>query len=250
MIKDDSAGPAPLRGRIATVARVALAMSIVAVVGTLAATGRLREVLEGARAWIDGLGSAGPAAFVALYALATVLAIPASLLTVAAGAMFGSVVGVASVSVGATLGAAASFAIARWIARDAIASRLEGNERFAKLDNLTERHGATIVAITRLVPLFPFVLLNYGFGLTKVRFWTYLGWSWLCMLPGTVLYVVGAAAITKGVREGAIPWPLVGIVAVVAAILVLLVRRARAKIEASEGDGRTSSTSHSSDPSP
>jgi uncharacterized membrane protein YdjX (TVP38/TMEM64 family) len=67
---------------------------------------------------------------------------------------------------------------------------------------MTERHGAIIVAITRLVPIFPFNLLNYGFGLTRVRFGTYLLWSFLCMLPGIALYVVGADALTRGLAEG------------------------------------------------
>ena len=88
-------------------------------------------------------------------------------------------------------------------------------------------YGAIIVAITRLVPLFPFNLLNYGFGLTRVPFWTYVGWSWLCMLPGTILYVLGADALTQGLTRGEIPWPLVVAFAAIAVILTLLVRRAR-----------------------
>jgi uncharacterized membrane protein YdjX (TVP38/TMEM64 family) len=179
------------------------------------------------RAWIVGLGPWGPAAFVLAYALATVVAVPGSLLTVAAGAMFGSALGVVVVIVGATLGAAASFALARWFARDAVAAWLARSERFAELDRLTARHGAIVVAITRLVPLFPFNLLNYGFGLTGVRFGTYLVWSFVCMLPGTVLYVVGADAVARGLGEGRIPWTLAGILLAVGAGLALLVRRAR-----------------------
>ena len=96
-----------------------------------------------------------------------------------------------------------------------------------QLDALTERHGAIIVAITRLVPIFPFNLLNYGFGLTRVPFWTYLFWSWLCMIPGTVLYVVGADAFTRGLAEGRVSWALIGALAVALLVLVLLVRYAR-----------------------
>jgi len=182
------------------------------------------------RAWILGLGPVGAVVFVLIYGVATTVALPASVLTVAAGALFGSVMGVALVSVGATLGAAGAFALARWLARDAVSRWLEGNEKFRKLDAMTERHGAIIVAITRLVPIFPFNLLNYGFGLTRVPFGTYLFWSWLCMLPGTVLYVVGADAFTQGLAEGRVPWALVGALAVALAILVLLVRFARRKL--------------------
>ncbi len=127
--------------------------------------------------------------------------------------MFGSVLGlVASVSVASTLGAALAFAVARWFARDSVARWLAKNERFLRLDRMTGTARCVVVAITRLVPIFPFTLLNYGFGLTGVRFRTYVLWSWLCMLPGTVLYVVGADAVTRGLAEGRVPWPLVAIV--------------------------------------
>jgi uncharacterized membrane protein YdjX (TVP38/TMEM64 family) len=200
---------------------------LVAVLGAILIAARvfgLGDRLVELRAWILGLGPLGAVVFVLIYGVATTVALPASVLTVAAGAMFGSVLGVALVSVGSTLGAAGAFALARWLARDAVFHWLEGNEKFRKLDALTERHGAIIVAITRLVPIFPFNLLNYGFGLTRVPFWTYLFWSWLCMLPATVLYVVGADAFTRGLAEGRVPWALVGALGVALGILALLVR--------------------------
>jgi len=192
--------------------------------------------LDDLRTWILELGPWGPVVFIALYAVAVVAAVPASVLTIAAGAMFGSVLGVASVSVASTLGAALAFAVARWFARDSVTRWLGKNERFAALDRMTGEHGAIVVAITRLVPIFPFTLLNYGFGLTGVRFGTYVFWSWLCMLPGTILYVVGADAVTKGLAEGRIPWSLVGIVAAVAVGLTLVVRRARRSLQNTEPD--------------
>ncbi len=85
-----------------------------------------------------------------------------------------------------------------------------------------------------LFTIFPFTLLNYGFGLTGVRFRTYILWSWLCMLPGTVLYVVGADAVTKGLAEGRVPWVLVGIVVAVAFGLALIVQRARRSLKSHE----------------
>jgi len=203
-----------------------LALALAAMAVAAAALG-LGERLSALRGWIEGLGPAGPVVFALVYALATVAAVPASLLTVAAGAMFGSAVGVATVIAGATAGAAGAFAVARWVARDAVAAWLARSERFGRLDAMTERHGAVIVAITRLVPLFPFNLLNYGFGLTRVRFVTYLLWSFLCMLPGTVLYVVGADALTQGLSEGRVPWTLVAALVAAFAALALLVRRAR-----------------------
>ncbi|MFN7943106.1 MAG: VTT domain-containing protein [Thermoanaerobaculia bacterium] len=194
----------------------------------------LGQRLAELRGWIEGLGPWGPLVFALVYAVATVAAVPASLLTIAAGAMFGSVLGVATVALGATLGAAAAFAIARWLARDAIAGWLAKSDKFAKLDAMTERHGAIIVAITRLLPIFPFNLLNYGFGLTRVRFGTYVLWSFLCMLPGTALYVVGADAVARGLAEGQVPWGLVGALAAVVVVLVFVIRRARRTLAARE----------------
>lgn len=186
------------------------------------------------REWIAGLGMLGPAAFVLIYTSAVVAAVPGSAITVAAGAIFGSVLGVVVVSVGSTLGAALAFLIARYFAREPAARWLAKAERFQKLDEMTERHGAIIVAITRLVPLFPFNLLNYGFGMTRVRFSTYVFWSWLCMLPGTILYVVGADALTRIAAEGRVPWSLVGAFAIVGLLLMVLVRLARRKLKERE----------------
>ena len=187
----------------------------------------LGERMGDLREWIQGLGPWGPVVFLFLYAAAVVAAVPGSALSVAAGALFGSVLGIVLVINAATLGASIAFLISRYFARDAVARSLSTNEKFQKLDRLTEEHGATIVALTRLVPLFPFNLLNYGFGLTRVPFWTYVVWSWLCMLPATIIFVVGADAFTQGLTQGQVPWVLLGTLAVVGVILTFLVRQAR-----------------------
>lgn len=193
------------------------------------------------RGWIDSLGFWGPFAYAALYAVAVVAMVPGSAATVLAGALFGSVWGVVVVSAGSILGASLAFLIARYAARKSVAEWLSGREKFRKLDALTETHGSIMVALTRLVPLFPFNLLNYGFGLTKVPFRTYVGWSWLCMLPGTILYVVGADAVTKGLAQGRVPWALVAVAALAAAVLALVARHARRVVEEKEGKGEQKS---------
>jgi len=190
----------------------------------------LHEYIADLRDWIDGLGPWGPFVFVLIYIAAAVAALPGSALTVGAGALFGSVMGVIITSIASTLGASAAFLVGRYFAREAVADWLKDKEKFQKLDRMTEEHGAIIVALTRLVPIFPFNLLNYGFGLTRVRFWTYVFWSWLCMLPGTVLYVVGADAIVKGVTTGEVPWVLIGVVAATFVVLTFIVRFARKKL--------------------
>lgn len=207
------------------------ALVIIASMILMARSFGLGQRLGDFREWVAGQGITGPVIFAGAYALATILALPGSALTIMAGAIFGSVIGVFTVIVGATLGASLCFLISRYFARDWIAAMLERSDKFRKLDALTEKNGAIIVAITRLVPLFPFNLLNYGFGLTKVPFRTYVSWSAVCMLPGTILYVVGTDAITTALSEGRIPWSLLAVVALILIILTVLVRKAKTKLK-------------------
>ena len=225
--------PRPDRRRLRRFLLVALGVAIVGSALFFDLSGEIGALRER----IAALGPLGPAAFVLVFALATTLAVPASLLTVAAGALFGSVVGVVTVIAGATLGASASFALARWLARDLVAGWLGRNRRFAELDRLTEEHGAIVVALTRLVPLFPFNLLNYGFGLTRVPFGTYVLWTFLCMLPGTVLVVVGADAFARALEEGRVPWGLVAVFAATLVVISILAHRARMSLAAKSKQG-------------
>jgi uncharacterized membrane protein YdjX (TVP38/TMEM64 family) len=178
--------------------------------------------------WMPSLGIWGPVAFFFIYLGLVLLTFPGIILGPLAGLLFGSVVGVVLISIASTVGAGLAFLIARYFARDAVARWLSRNQTMRRFDDLTEKQGVFFVAITRLVPLFPFTLLNYGFGLTKVSFRTYLFWSWLCMLPWTVVFVVGADAILQWFSKGTVPWILVGVVAftvVCLGIIVWYVRR-------------------------
>ncbi|MBI4463614.1 MAG: TVP38/TMEM64 family protein, partial [Acidobacteria bacterium] len=186
---------------------------LLGIVGTILVLGHvfgLGERLGALRDWIESLGPWGPVVFILTFAVSAVLAIPGSILAVTAGVLFGSVLGVIVDSIGSTLGASLAFLVARYFARDAVAHWLSENEKFRRIDQLTARRGAIIVGLTRLVPLFPYDLLNYSFGLTSIHFRTYVFWSWLCMLPGTILYVVGADALTQGIAQGEVPWVLMG----------------------------------------
>jgi uncharacterized membrane protein YdjX (TVP38/TMEM64 family) len=226
---------------------VALVVALVALM-VLAKFFGLGERLGSLRGWIESLGAYGPLAFSALYVAAVIAMIPGFAITVAAGALFGSIWGTVYVSIGSTIGAALCFLIARYFARESVSTWLARSTRFRHLDEMTEQHGAIFVAITRLVPLFPFNLLNYGFGLTKVKFTTYVFWSWLCMLPGTVVYVVGTDAFITTLREGKIPWALLIALAVVSALIALLVRAARRKLaHAAANESAVSGTSQVSE---
>jgi uncharacterized membrane protein YdjX (TVP38/TMEM64 family) len=138
--------------------------------------------------WVDGLGALGPVAFIAGYALAVVGFVPGSVLTLAAGAIFGVLEGTLYVFLAATLGSAGAFLVARYLARRAVERRIEGDQRFAAIDRAVGAQGRKIVFLLRLSPIFPFNLLNYALGLTRVRLADYLVAS-LGMIPGTLLYV-------------------------------------------------------------
>ena len=144
--------------------------------------------------WIESLGYIGGIAFIAIYILATIAFLPASILTLGAGAVFGVVWGSLYVFVGSTLGAIAAFLIGRYLARDWISNKIAGNQKFAAIDQAVAHSGFKIVLLTRLSPLFPFNLLNYAFGITGVGLKDYTIAS-IGMLPATVMYVyIGSLA--------------------------------------------------------
>jgi uncharacterized membrane protein YdjX (TVP38/TMEM64 family) len=149
----------------------------------------VQDLLKQGLDWVGRLGPWGPVIFIGLYVIATVLFVPGSVLTLGAGAVFGVVWGSIYVSVAATLGATCAFLVGRYLARDAIARKIEGNERFAAIDKAVENEGWKIVGLTRLSPVFPFTLLNYAFGITRVKLGHYILASWIGMMPGTVMYV-------------------------------------------------------------
>jgi uncharacterized membrane protein YdjX (TVP38/TMEM64 family) len=218
------------RNRLSALWRPVLLIILVTAVFVISAKLGVGEKLGALQNWIRSLGALGPLVFMGAYALATVAALPGSALSIVAGAIFGPVLGVITVIFAATLGASLAFLVSRYFARSSIEKWLEGSEKFRRLDELTARHGDIMVAVTRLVPLFPFNLLNYGFGLTRVAFRTYVLWSFVCMLPGTILYVVGSAAVTEALRKGEVPWILVVVVAMILGIIIVLGRQARKKL--------------------
>ena len=185
--------------------------------------------------WVDSLGVLGPFVFILGYAIAVVAFVPGSLLTLAAGAIFGLAEGTVYVFVAATLGATGAFLIARYAARATIERRIEGDPRFAAIDRAIGREGRKIVFLLRLSPVFPFNLLNYALGLTKVRLGDYLV-ACLGMLPGTLLYVYTGklAGDVAAVAGGAAPergfgyWALlvVGLLAT-AGVTIYVTRLAR-----------------------
>jgi len=133
----------------------------------------------------------------AVYIPACVLLIPGSLITLGAGSIFGILTGTVAVSIGSTLGACAAFLVGRTLARGWVEDKVAGNPRFRAIDQAVAEQGRKIVFLTRLSPVFPFTLLNYAFGLTKISFWDYALASWIGMMPGTVMYVYLGSAVKE-----------------------------------------------------
>jgi uncharacterized membrane protein YdjX (TVP38/TMEM64 family) len=155
----------------------------------------LREILRSALQWIHSLGPWAPISFILAYVLACVLFIPGSLLTLGGGFLFGVWRGIIYVSLGATLGATCAFLIGRYLARGWVSKQIESNEKFNAIDEAVARQGWKIVFLVRLSPIFPFNLLNYAFGMTRVSLSAYFFASWIGMLPVTMMYVyIGSLA--------------------------------------------------------
>jgi len=157
-------------------------------------TDRLQDV-PAMQAWFRSLGFAGYAAFIALFVLVAVFMLPAAAFTIIAGVTFGSVLGGILALIGATIGAAAAFIVAKYVARDVIVNKFQGNALFKKIEEGVEANGVSFLILTRLVPIFPYNVQNYAYGLTSINFLTYTGVSFITMAPGAFIYAYMAGEI-------------------------------------------------------
>lgn len=221
------------------VLRIALALLLAAAI-VYAIAHRDAFTVETVRARLDDFGVVAPLVFMLAYALATVLFLPGSVFTLAGGVLFGPWLGTLYSLAGATVGATLAFLVARHLASDWVASKTGG--RLRRILDGVEREGWRFVAFTRLVPLFPFNLLNYALGLTKIPFAHYVLASFVCMAPGAFAYTwighAGAKAVAGG--QGTVQAVLIalGVFAAVA-FLPRVIRRIR-------GDGGDPEPSESS----
>ena len=202
---------------------IARLIALVAIIIALFLAMRLLPVgnwLRNFNNWVGQMGVAGIFVFIIVYAVATVLLAPGSVLTIGAGFAFGLWKGFLAVSVGATLGASLAFLVARFIAREKVESITKGNKKFRNIDNAIGKQGAKLVFLLRLSPVIPFNLSNYFYGLTGVKFWPYVLASWIGMMPGTFLYVyigtagkaaVAAAAGDEAMRHGWQYWTFMSV---------------------------------------
>ncbi len=167
--------------------------------------GRVVDVgshLEAAQGWTAALGVLAPAVYVVVYVAATLIGVPGTPFTLLSPFLFGIGPAFVVMVTGSAISAALGFLIARYLARDALAERLAGTDGFAR------------------VPIVPFAVVNYGFGLTGISFWRYFGWSELAMVPVNAVLVVGAGLFVDAAARGTASWPLLGLAAAAALVLI------------------------------
>ncbi len=179
---------------------------------------------------IEKLGKGAPLAFVVIYVAAVIVSVPGSALTAMAGMLFGPVMGVVYVTISSTLGAGVTFLLSRYLLRDLVHKKLSGRPSFRKIEDLTERHGGLFVALVRLIPIFPFSLVNYGFGLTQVRSLIYLVYSAIFMIPGHILYVAGGDVLNDAILQDRIPWKLMLLAGAIAFLFLVLAKKIRSSL--------------------
>jgi len=194
-----------------------------------------RELLFRLLEWTRGMGALGPLYLALIYAAACVLFLPGSLLTLGAGFAFGLARGTLAACLGSLLGASASFLLGRTVARGAVERMARSRPRFRAIDEAVGKQGFKIVLLTRLSPVFPFNVLNYGLGITRVSFRDFFFASWIGMFPGTVMYVYFGTAVKSladlaagKVEGGPGGWVLLAVgLAATVLVTVVLTRTAR-----------------------
>ncbi len=194
-------------------------MGIAGLYGTLP----VGETLQTLVRRIDALGPWAGAVFVLVYAAASVLLLPVWILTVAAGAVFGVARGSVLVLLGATLGAMAAFALARTGLRDFVRRWARAYPDFDKLDRAIAARGGWIVFLVRLSPVFPFVYVNYLFGLTAIPMAIYAATTIVGMIPATVVYVALGASAGAAATGQAAAWSMARIVVTVAGVAAAII---------------------------
>ncbi len=189
--------------KAATAVRILILALLVAAIG-VAVYYRGALSTQALESWVQQFGAAGPLVFMAVYAVGTVLFLPGSVLTLAGGALFGPVWGTLYNLTGATLGATLAFLIARYLASDWVARKASGWMK--QLMDGVEKEGWHFVAFVRLMPLFPFNLLNYALGITRISLLHYIVASYLFMLPGALAYTYLGYAGREAIAGGEGRW--------------------------------------------
>lgn len=186
------------------------------------------------RAWIQNFGVWGPIIYMFIYLVAPALFLPGLPITLVGGLLFGHFWGVVYSIFSATGGSCLAFLVARYLGREWVGSKIKGT-KLGKLDVEVEKQGWKIVAFTRLIPLFPFNLLNYAFGLTKIKLSHYALTSFICMLPACIAYIVFGSSLLDLLKGKVSPQLIVGIILVIIVSLIPIYYKKR-KAKETESD--------------
>ena len=208
-------------GRVVVLAAVLAGGGLVAWalgLGSLFHLERLAQLTQ----WLEGCGAWGPVIYIIGYVGLELVFVPALPITILGGVAFGPVWGTVYVSVAATLSAALAFLLARYAVRDLVERWVVQSPRLSQIDAAVEEHGWRILIVTRLVPLFPYNLQNFAYGLTRIRFWPYVLLTWVCLLPATVALTLAGSALARGsgdVRRTLVYLGIAGVVLVAVSLL-------------------------------
>ena len=179
--------------------------------------------VETAQSWTAALGLLAPVAFVAIYVAATLIGVPGTPFTLLSPLLFGPLTAFVVMVVASGASAAGGFLIARYLARDALTERLGETDGFVRLSRLVAAHDWVVIPFLRIVPVLPFAVVNYGFGLTGIPFSRYVLWTELAMIPVNAVLILGADAFYVAAIRGTVPWPLIAVAAAAAALVARLV---------------------------
>lgn len=197
---------------------VGIGLALVALVAVARLTGLSEYVsldgLDRLRDWIGGFGIAAPLVFIAIYVVATVAFLPGTPLTLLAGLVFGPVFGTLWAVIGATIGATLAFLVGRYAARGLVERWTAKDERIRRLDEGVERQGWRMLLITRLVPVFPFNLQNYAYGLTRIGLGTYVLLTAVCIIPGAAVYTLAGGSLATAGQDPTRTFVYLGVAAV------------------------------------
>jgi len=222
--EESAARPPHRRSNVGRLVGIGLALVAVVVVARLTGlSGYLSlDGLNRLRDWIDGFGLVAPLVFIAIYAVATVAFLPGTPLSLLAGLIFGPGFGTLWAVIGATIGATLAFLVGRYAARGLVEGWTAKDERVRKLDEGVERQGWRMLLITRLVPVFPFNLQNYAYGITKIGFGTYVLLTAVCIIPGAAVYTFAGGSLASAGQDPTRTFVYLGVAAVffVAASLI------------------------------
>ena len=186
-----------------SIIKIAIAIGVIVgvyfVLRSYGVTDNIRlENIPKIKTWVASFGTIAPLIYIGLYLVSTVFFLPGSPVTVLSGFVFGPLWGIFYASIASIISVSIAFLIARYVARDLVEGWVKDNAQFRKIDEQVEEQGWRILMFTRLVPIFPFNLQNYAYGLTSIRFSTYVIVSAIFMLPGTTVFVQLGGAFVSG----------------------------------------------------